>query len=139
MIIGQHRNMKYVLSVLAIFVGLFAFGQKALTGSVNSALAKGNASELAPFLAKNVSVEINGNEKIYSQGQAENVLDLFFKRTKPKAFDVKHASGPNKTGNNFNIGILRTENGTYRLTYLLKDGPQGKPRIRKVKLVKIVR
>ena len=139
MIIGQYRNMKYALSVLAIFVGLLTFGQEALTSNVNSALAKGNASELAPFLAKSVSVEINGNEKIYSQEQAENVLDLFFKRTKPKAFDVKHASGPNKTGNNFNIGILRTENGAYRLTYLLKDGPQGQPKIRKVKLVKIVR
>ena len=139
MIIGQHRNMKHALSILAIFVSLLSLGQEALTSNVNSALAKGNASELSPFLAKNVSVEINGNEKIYSQEQAENVLDLFFKRTKPKAFDVKHASGPNKTGNNFNIGILRTENGAYRLTYLLKDGPQGKPKIRKVKLVKIVR
>lgn len=131
--------MKHALSILAIFVSLLSLGQEALTSNVNSALEKGNASELSPFLAKNVSVEINGNEKIYSQEQAENVLDLFFKRTKPKAFDVKHASGPNKTGNNFNIGILRTENGAYRLTYLLKDGPQGKPKIRKVKLVKIVR
>lgn len=139
MIIELHKNMKHLLSILAIMFCGLVWGQEAFTDNVNKALAAGDAKGLTSFLDNNVSIEINGNEKIYSDSQAENVMSLFFQRNKPKAFDVKHSSGPNKTGNNFNIGILRTENGAFRLTYLLKDGNQDNPKIRKIKLVKIVR
>lgn len=131
--------MRHLLCILSfLLIGVLS-AQSTYTSNINNALANGDAQKLQAFFSENVSIEINGNEKIYSRKQAESMVSSFFQKNKPKAFDVKHESEPNKTGNNFNIGILRTENGAFRLTYLLKDGNQDNPKIRKIKLVKIVR
>lgn len=136
--------MKYLLAIL---ITVLSFSTQAIPEgnilfqkepSIAKAIATGNMKVIKPRLATNVTIELKGVEKVYNKNQATQVLQNFFNENIPQSFELKHGGRAAKMGSKFNIGMLRTNNGAYRITYLMKD-EVSENQIRKIKIVKVVK
>ncbi len=105
----------------------FAFFCFALTGAslsreipegITESFKKGDSRELARHFNKNIELVLLGNEDVYSKSQAELILRNFFLENKPVKFDLLHHGG--KKSSRYAIGNLQTENGDFRIYFLLR-------------------
>ena len=119
--------------MVLVLVATAGIAQQPVVRAIGQALETGNADALGSHFAESVDVSIADKEHIYSRAQAIEVMRRFFKEKKPVGFKVKHVA--RKEGHNaaFQIGILRTAQGDFRITYLLKPSESG-PQIRRLKI-----
>lgn len=82
-------------------------------------IKQGNIHELSKFFAANVDISILDNTNVYSNTQAEIILQKFFTANKPSSVKILHRvnSNPNY---NFAVLILTTDKGKYRVALTLK-------------------
>jgi len=110
---------------------LTAFGR--IPKKIAEALNNGDAEMLANFFNTNVELVILDKEDVYSKVQAELILRDFFEKFKPQKFEIIHEGG--KDGASYAIGKLETQNGTFRVYFLLKK-MNGEPYIHQLRIEK---
>ncbi len=85
---------------------------------ITGSFSKGNSRELSRYFNDNIELVVLNNENVYSKSQAELIIRNFFSENKPIGFELLHTVGPQAS--RFAIGNLKTENGDYRVSFLLK-------------------
>lgn len=78
------------------------------------AFAKGDAETISFFLANNVEICLKNEVNLYTKSSAKNKLSQFFSENTPKAYQEIH-QGNSKGNSSYTIGLLSTQNGTYRI------------------------
>ncbi len=103
-----------------ILLGAFlVFAENPILDEISLALKAGNAKELSKYFDKTVELTLGEDEGAYSSVQAEQVLKDFFAKKKVKSFELIH-NGSSENGSQYGIGVLTTENGSFRTYFLLK-------------------
>ncbi len=125
------------ISFVLIFVSGFLFS------SVNSnaqipdeivlSLQTGNAKVLSDYFNDNVELVVLDNDNVYSKAQAKQIVNNFFNSFTPESFNVIHQGG--KEGSKYVIGNLKTNNGNFRIYFLLKNS-NGKDYIHQLRIEK---
>ncbi len=120
--ISQQMNQT-MLRLAVVFVLAFAFAglkaQEAEKDKVVFAMKTGNSRDLAALFIPNIDLTVKENADVYSKAQAEQILRKFFNDHPPVDMVIEH-SGVSKFGDKYFIGILRTKNGYFRVTFFLK-------------------
>lgn len=86
---------------------------------VLQAMRTGNSKELVNLFIPNIDLTVKETSDVYSKAQAEQILRKFFNDHQPVDMVIEH-SGVSKFGDRYFIGILRTRNGFFRVTFFLK-------------------
>ncbi|MGV8091782.1 MAG: DUF4783 domain-containing protein [Mangrovibacterium sp.] len=79
----------------------------------------GNANTLSGYFNQNIEMVVLEHDDVYSKAQAQQIVSNFFSQNKAQEFSILHQGG--KEGARYAIGNLRTDNGTFRVYFLLKD------------------
>jgi hypothetical protein len=115
---------KFQLLFLGAFVIplLFSSFEAPLGGEIPEgivlAFKAGNSKELSKYFNSNLELVIVDNENVYSKPQAEQIIKDFFMKHIPKNFTILHEGG--KEESRYAIGNLVTNNGIFRVYFLLK-------------------
>ena len=96
-------------------------------------LQSGNAKVLSGYFNDNVELVVLDNDDVYSKAQAKQIVSNFFKSNVPESFSVIHQGG--KEGSKYVIGNLKTNNGSFRIYFLLKS-KGGKDYIHQLRIEK---
>jgi len=107
-------------------VVLIAFGslignaqeQPMIPGGISIAFKAGNSAELSKYLNSTVELLLLEKEDFYKKNVAETILHDFFNEYKTKDFTIRHQGAKNDA--QYAIGNLKTENGDFRVYFLLK-------------------
>jgi hypothetical protein len=73
------------------------------------------------------------NDNVYSKAQAQQIVSKFFSSNTPESFNVVHQGG--KGGDQYVIGNLVTNKGTFRIYFLLRKN-NGKDYIIQLRIEK---
>lgn len=79
----------------------------------------GNANTLSGYFNQNIEMVVLEHDDVYSKAQAQQIVSNFFSQNKAQEFNIIHQGG--KEGARYAIGNLKTNNGTFRVYFLLKD------------------
>jgi hypothetical protein len=111
------RNLFFLL----LFAPLTAFSQtSASLEAITSALNSGDADALSKYFAANVEISIQDKEQTYTKAKALEVVKTFFSSNKPKSFSQVHKGVSRENSDQYCIGNLVAETGTYRVYLYLK-------------------
>lgn len=116
------KTFKKAIPLIVIFsfvlnVGAFNYSDE-IPRDIAIAFKVGNAKELARYFNNTIELVIIDKEDVYSNVQAEQIIDNFFVDHYPKSFEFIHQGG--KEESKFAIGKLVTFNGTFRVYILIK-------------------
>ena len=116
------KTLKKALPLIIIFslifnLGSFTYNQE-IPRDIAIAFKVGSAEELARYFNNTIELVILDKEDVYSKIQAQQIIDNFFTDHYPKNFAIIHQGG--KGESKFAIGQLKTFNGTFRVTILIK-------------------
>ncbi|GAB2679939.1 hypothetical protein GCM10027036_37660 [Flavihumibacter cheonanensis] len=110
----------YTIILLSTMILVSAFKTGAELDSVLGALKTGDATQLSRYFDSRVDITLPEKSDNYSRSQAVMVIkDFFISTGGVKTFELKHHGENN--GSNFLIGVLQTNNGSYRTTLFLKQ------------------
>ncbi|MDX2134045.1 MAG: DUF4783 domain-containing protein [Saprospiraceae bacterium] len=114
--------MKNVLLIL-LFAPLMAWTDQGNPGleSIKRAIGAGDVPALSSYFADNVEISIAGSERLYPKAKAGEVVRGFFNTNKPSGFKQVHQGASRESSDQYCIGNLTTENGTYRVYIYLKN------------------
>ena len=125
----------YCLIVAILLMGTVL--SNAQTNSVPAELSlafkTGNVEKISEYLNTTVELVILDKEDFYSKKVAKTILTEFFKSNPVKDFIIKHQGGQNNA--NFAIGSLKTENGSFRVYFLIKK-VESEPLIHQLRIEK---
>jgi len=109
------KHLLFIILVLnsSLFANSIEIPQKIITG-----LKQGNVELISEYFNDNIELTINSKENVYSSTQAKIILKDFFKKNKALDFKILHQGG--KTESKYAIGSLKTVQGNFRITILLK-------------------
>ena len=103
------------LTIMLFSIGIQA--QDEVKNKVVQAMKTGNSKELAEHFIPNLDLTVKEASDVYSKAQAEQIIRKFF--NPPTDLVIEH-TGVSKLGDKYFIGILRTSNGQFRVTFFLK-------------------
>lgn len=132
-------TIKKIAFLQFLFFGLFctAFSQnKEIPNEIIVSLGTGDSKVLSNYFNQNVELVVLENDNVYSKAQAQQIVNNFFKNFKPvaeNAFTILHDGG--KEGAKYVIGNLKTNNGNFRIYFLLKKN-NGKDYIHQLRIEK---
>ena len=104
--------------LLIISISSLAFMPDIIDG-ISTAIRSGNPKNISKYFIENIDLKVIAQEDVYSKQQAEMILKDFFTKHPVKSFTVAHKSEP-KAGSQYVIGTLETENGKFRIYFLIK-------------------
>lgn len=110
---------KLLLFLITILFSLGIQAQDEVKDKVVQAMKTGNSKELAEHFIPNLDLTVKDASDVYSKAQAEQIVRKFFNDNPPTDLVIEH-TGVSKLGDKYFIGILRTANGQYRVTFFLK-------------------
>jgi hypothetical protein len=96
-------------------------------------LETGNSKTLSNYFNQNVELVVIDNDNVYSKAQAKQIVSNFFSNFTPESFSIIHQGG--KEGAKYVIGNLITNNGNFRVYFLLKKN-EGKEYIHQLRIEK---
>lgn len=96
-------------------------------------LQTGNSKVLSGYFNQNVELVVIDNDNVYSKAQAKQIVSNFFSNFTPESFSIIHHGG--KEGAKYVIGNLKTNNGNFRVYFLLKK-KNGKDYIHQLRIEK---
>ena len=99
-----------------LFISLNASAQ--VPDEIILSLKTGNSKVLSGYFNDNVELVVLDNDNVYSKAQAKQIVANFFDRFTPESFNVIHQGG--KDDSKYVIGNLKTNNGNFRIYFLLK-------------------
>lgn len=88
--------------------------------AIAKALGTGDVESLSKYFADNVEISIQDKEQTYAKTQATDVVRDFFNTNKPKGFTQVHNGTSRESSDQYCIGNLSANNGTYRVYIYLK-------------------
>ncbi len=104
--------------LLVISIASLAFTSDIIDG-ISTAIRSGNPRNISKYFIENIDLKVIAQEDVYSRQQAEMILKDFFTKHPVKSYTVAHKSEP-KGGSQYVIGTLETENGKFRIYFLIK-------------------
>ena len=110
---------KLLLFLTTVLLSLGIQAQDEVKDKVVQAMKTGNSKELAEHFIPNLDLTVKDASDVYSKAQAEQIIRKFFNDNPPTDLAIEH-TGVSKLGDKYFIGILRTTNGQYRVTFFLK-------------------
>ena len=108
-----------------------AFAQ--VTDEIIQSIQSGNARVLSDYFNQNVELVVLESDNVYSKAQAQQIVNNFFSNNTPESFSVIHQGG--REGAKYVIGNLTTQNGRFRVYFLLKQS-EGKNYIHQLRIEK---
>jgi hypothetical protein len=115
--------MKFSHLIPVLFLSLCtatvaAQDQANIPGEISIAFKAGNAAELSKYMNSTIELLLLDKEDFYKKNVAETILKDFFAEHKAKDFTIRHQGAKNDA--QYAIGNLKTENGDFRVYFLLK-------------------
>jgi hypothetical protein len=104
--------------LLLVSISSLAFMPDIIDG-ISTAIRSGNPKNISKYFIENIDLKVIAQEDVYSKQQAEMILKDFFTKHPVKSYTVAHKSEP-KAGSQYVIGTLETENGKFRIYFLIK-------------------
>lgn len=104
--------------LLIISISSLAFMSDIIDG-ISTAIRSGNPKNISKYFIENIDLKVIAQEDVYSKQQAEMILKDFFTKHPVKSYTVAHKSEP-KAGSQYVIGTLETDNGKFRIYFLIK-------------------
>jgi hypothetical protein len=108
---------KIVLLTALLLVGVFVVNAQ-IPDEIVMGIRSGNAAKLSKYFNQNVELLVLDFECSCSKSQAQQVVNDFFIKSPPTKFTIIHQGG--KGDSNYAIGSLETQNGKYRVYFLIK-------------------
>ena len=109
---------KAFLLLLIVSISSFAFVPDLIDG-ISTAIRSGNPKNISKYFIENIDLKVIDKEDVYSKPQSEMILKDFFGKHPVKSYTVAHKSDP-KGGSQYVIGTLETDNGKFRIYFLIK-------------------
>ncbi|MCX6333111.1 MAG: DUF4783 domain-containing protein [Bacteroidia bacterium] len=97
--------------------------QVRIPAEITIAFKAGNAAELSKYLNPTVELLLPEKEDFYKKNVAEAILKDFFTSHPTKDFIIRYQSGV-KNDLQYATGNLKTENGDFRVYFLMKKVDQ---------------
>lgn len=107
------QKLKHILVLLSFW--LIASGFAGLNPDISAAFKSGNAFKVSAFFKDKVDITILESSDLMSKLEAEKMVYDFFHEHPPKDFEILHEV-ESKSGPEFTIGKLTTNNGTFRVS-----------------------
>lgn len=132
-------TVKKLTFVVLLIAGLSftAFSQNnQIPQEIIVSLGNGDSKVLSNYFNQNVELVVLDNDNVYSKAQAQQIVNNFFTNFRPvaeNAFTIIHDGG--KEGAKYVIGNLKTNNGNFRVYFLLKQN-SGKDYIHQLRIEK---
>jgi len=111
--------MKFICTPLFILFIVPALSFADPIDDIADLIRRGNIHELSKMFAPSVDVTILENENVYTQTQAEIILDKFLNQNKPETVKVLHKVNSNQSYR-FGVLLVTTTKETFRMTFTLK-------------------
>lgn len=110
--------------MILLFAGLISShaAQAQIPNEIILSLKNGNSKVLSGYFNQNVELVVPGSDNVYSKAQAQQIVNNFFSSHTPESFTVIHHGG--KEGAKYVIGNLVTNNGNFRVYFLLKKSEE---------------
>lgn len=121
--------MKLFLNGFFILLAIFMQPSPSVPEGVKEAFRAGSAKEMSQFLEDKVALTLPDDDDIYTRQEVQKKLSAFFYTNKPINFTIQFEGG--KGVNQYAIGILKTVNGSYRVSLLLRANRISQLRIEK--------
>ncbi len=112
------KTFTKILSLSIIFISLSSF--TGIDEKINAALKEGNAFKISAFFSSKVDITILDESDLLTKLEAEKLLYDFFYSHHASDFKVLH-NGKSKSGLEYTIGKLVTDNGNFRLSYYINN------------------
>ncbi len=123
----------FIFILALLLVSTVAKSQIEIPNDIIRSLEKGNAKLLSDYFNDNVELVVLDNDNVYSKAQAKQIVKNFFDSFIPESFTIIHQGG--KEGSKYVIGNLKTNNGNFRIYFLLKK-EKGKDYIHQLRIEK---
>ena len=127
------KKLAFTFSLMTALLVFPIFGQSQVPDEIILSLKSGNARVLSGYFNQNVELVVLDSDNVYSKAQAQQIVGNFFSTNSPESFSVIHQGG--KEGAKYVIGKLGTENGMFRVYFLLKKS-DGKDYIHQLRIEK---
>jgi len=118
----QINNIIFFLLLISGITILPNHVQAQIPDEIISSLKTGDSKTLSEFFNQNVELVVLENDNVYSKAQAQQIVGKFFESNTPESFNVIHQGG--KEGAKYVIGNLKTNNGSFRIYFLLKTSDE---------------
>jgi len=106
--------------IIHIILASLLFASPGVEDNINNAIKAGNTEALAQYFNNNIDLSVLNQENVYSKAQAQIILKDFFSKHSPTSFKIVH-DGTANDGSIYLIVKLGTNNGSFRIYYLLKQ------------------
>ena len=129
-------TIKKIIFPLLVIAGLFLGANQThaqVPEEIILSLGSVDSKVLSDYFNQNVELVVLENDKVYSKAQAQQIVSNFFKNYIPESFNILHQGG--KEGSKYVIGNLATNNGGFRVYFLLKKN-EGKDYIHQLRIEK---
>ena len=114
--------MRFLLFTAVLFLSLFqaelAYAQQG-SEEVSAAFEQKDSEAIATFFRDHVQLSICTKNGVFSQTQAERILEDFFRKHPNAVFAMDHVGRTEKSGN-YCVGTYSEDGNNYRVTYLLQ-------------------
>ena len=127
------KKISFVLFFISGFLFSSLNSSAQIPDEIILSLQTGNAKVLSGYFNDNVELVVLDNDNVYSKAQAKQIVNNFFNSFTPESFNVIHQGG--KEGSKYVIGNLKTNNGNFRIYFLLKNS-NGKDYIHQLRIEK---
>lgn len=127
------KKIGFVVFVTSIMISFATPAKSQIPEEIILNLKEGNAKELSGHFNENVELAVLDNDNVYSKAQAQQIVNNFFASNKPDGFSIIHDGG--QEGAKYVIGNLTTNNGTFRVYFLLKNN-EGSDYIHQLRIEK---
>lgn len=108
----------FLISVFTIFTNPLKAQKTQVPDEIIESLKTGNSKTLSKYFNQNVEMAVLENENVYSKAQAQQIVNKFFNSNSPESFNIIHQGG--SEGDQYVIGNLVTNKGTFRVYFLLR-------------------
>lgn len=116
------KNLASILVLALLCINIQGQDQQRIPPGISVAIKAGNAAEMAKYMNSTVELLLLDKEDFYKKNVAEAILKDFFNTYQTKDFVIRHQGAKNEA--RYAIGNLKTENGDFRVYFLLKKVDQ---------------
>ena len=128
-------KLKLIQIFPLVFILMLAFpvaSKSQIPDEIIISLNSGNAKSLSDYFNQTVELVILETDNVYSKAQAQQIVGKFFSDYQPEKFEILHQGGPENA--KYVIGNLKTQKGTFRVYFLLKQDSNGKSFIHQLRI-----
>lgn len=111
--------MKRCLLLIAVIICLPSV-YASIIDKVATHFGEGDAEGIAQYMNTNVELMFKNTNNIFTRQQTQTILSDFFKKNPVIDFNISNQG--ERDGKQFALGLLKTQNGIFRIYFLAKNG-----------------